>query len=81
MTQEGELYINEVCRDVFEEEMDAVFGKGKWDLHGCVGATIDEVPLMAAVDVNDESGKKKLEFWLLEKRNKLNRNHYKHYRH
>jgi len=30
MSADGELYISEVCRDVFEEELSEVFGKGKW---------------------------------------------------
>ena len=30
MSADGELYIGECCRDVFEEELSEVFGKGKW---------------------------------------------------
>lgn len=34
MTAEGELYINETCRDAFMEELDNAFGKDRWRLDG-----------------------------------------------
>ena len=34
MTAEGELYIDETCRDVFEKELNEAFGEGKWRLDG-----------------------------------------------
>ena len=34
MTAKGELYIDEDCRDYFADELDEVFGKGKWHLYG-----------------------------------------------
>lgn len=30
MSADGELYVGESCRDAFADELDKVFGKGKW---------------------------------------------------
>jgi hypothetical protein len=34
MTADGELYVDETCRDAFTKELDEWFGKGKWRLYG-----------------------------------------------
>jgi len=34
MTADGELYIDEECRDVFEKELDEWYGKDNWRLNG-----------------------------------------------
>ena len=34
MTADGVLYVSETCRDIFQRELDKVFGKGNWSLDG-----------------------------------------------
>lgn len=34
MSADGELYVNEDCRDAFEKELNKAFGKHKWHLSG-----------------------------------------------
>lgn len=34
MTSPGVLYVDEQCRDIFQKELDTVFGIGEWELDG-----------------------------------------------
>ena len=34
MSSVGELFVNEVARDVFKKQLDEVFGEGMWRLRG-----------------------------------------------
>lgn len=56
MTADGTLYVDEECRDCFEEELDKWFGKENWGLDGSpFGDYWDmaDFPLTIEVDVLD----------------------------
>ena len=59
MTAQGILYIDEVCRDVFRDDLDKAFGKDKWTLDGTAFDIWDmsQFPITARVPVlDDETG-------------------------
>jgi len=56
MTAEGELYVDEECRDIFEKQLNKEFGKDKWRLDGTPYGYIwnrTQMPPEIAVDVLD----------------------------
>jgi len=61
MSADGELYVNETCRDEFGEELDNWFGKGEWELN--VSPFMDcwdmaQFPAVIEVEVIDEDNNK-----------------------
>lgn len=57
MTSEGELYVDETCRDKFEDKLDKVFGKNKWKLEGSNHSdyNLTTIPANISVAVMDEN--------------------------
>ena len=56
MTADGELYIDEDCRDTFEKELNDWFGKDMWELYGSAFSgcwDMAEFPKYVEVDVKD----------------------------
>ena len=52
MSARGELYIDELCRDVFQDKLDEAFGKGNWQLDGSeYGGTWDLTTLPDEMEV------------------------------
>lgn len=57
MTADGELFIDEDCRDFFQKELDKAFGKGKWRLDGGKFSDVwdtSELPKVCEVPIVDE---------------------------
>ena len=56
MTAEGELYVDEECRDAFKDKLDKWFGKDNWNLVGSEYSgygSLSEMPDKMIVDVED----------------------------
>ena len=49
MSSLGYLYVTEVIRDIFEKQLNKVFGKGKWYLHSGEYGDIEYVEKLPAV--------------------------------
>ena len=62
MSSDGELYINEDCRDAFQKELDKAFGRGKWALDAGQYSNywdMSKFPEKAKVDVIDAETREK----------------------
>jgi hypothetical protein len=58
MTADGELYIDETCRDTFEQELDGWFGKDKWRLSGSSFGDcwdMSDFPKFVEADIYDDN--------------------------
>lgn len=63
MSADGELYVNENCKDFFGDEIDKVFGKDKWRMD--VAPFMDSwnmslFPKVVEVDIRDDHRHKKI---------------------
>lgn len=56
MSARGELYADEVCRDVFQKELNKAFGKHTWRLNGSKFSDLwdeREFPDVMEIDIHD----------------------------
>ena len=63
MTADGVLYLDEDCRDAFEDKLDKVFGKGKWVIDASKYSDcwdLANIPEAAEVDIVSSYDNKKL---------------------
>ena len=56
MTSEGELYVDETCRDEFKKYLDEEFGENSWELDGSNYSNyydLTEIPTNISVPITD----------------------------